>query len=58
MVKKLYDRGFKVNKPLIEAVENHFGRKEALKSASHFYKFKKRFHKYIANQADEKFGRV
>ena len=58
MIKKLFDRGFKLNKPLIEAVENHYVRKIALKSASHFYKFKKRFNKYLKHKAYDKFNHV
>ena len=58
IVKNLYDNGFAVNKPLIECVENFIGRSIQLKSASHFYKFKKRFEKYLRYHAYYKFGPV
>lgn len=58
IVKNLYDAGFSVNKPLIECVECYIGRSVQLKSASHFYKFKKRFEKYLRYNAHYKFGPV
>ena len=59
VIKLLYNSGFTVNKPLIESVEHYFGRKgKQLKSASHFYKFKKRFQRYLVLKADFKFDPV
>ncbi len=43
LVKLMHDAGFCINKPLIESIEKYYGRNKPLKSASHFYKFKKRF---------------